>query len=338
MPPTSPFSKTASTAAFLPPEPPPGGLCAIHQPNLFPRLSTLAKLFAADCWIVLDDVQFTRRDYQHRTRLATLDDPGHRWWLSIPSHLPRGRRTTVGEVVMVEPARSRQRTARTLQHYAASPHWPAFRQALAAVLDAFSTSDRTAAVAEASARALLNLLGWQGRILRSSSLPARPGRSQRLADLAAAIGAHTYLCGSGGMSYLDTTPFAANGITVTPFTAPATGVWDTARDISSIWALMRIGPCHLVGDLQTIRSGQSRPTAVRGALRGHLARADALVTVAGLGSSSPSGHCEQTPAADALPRNTVPSSLLRPAQGGTAASARRRGEGSASAQHQEERS
>ncbi|MHA7956334.1 WbqC family protein [Streptomyces sp. L500] len=332
-------SKTASTAACLPLEPPPGGLCAIHQPNFFPRLSTLAKLFAADCWIVLDDVQFTRRDYQHRTRLAALDEPAHRWWLSIPSHLPQGRRTTVGEVVMAEPVRSRQRTARTLQqHYGSSPHWPAFRQAMAAVLDAFATSDRTAAVAEASARALLNLLGWQGRVLRSSSLPARPGRSQRLADLAAAVGAHTYLCGSGGMSYLDATPFAANGITVTPFAVPATGVWDTACDISSIWALMRIGPRHLVGDLQTIRSGQIRPAAVRGALRGHLARADALGTVAGLGSSSPSGHCEQTPAANALPRNTVPSSLLRPAQGGTATSARRRGEGPASAQHQEERS
>ncbi|NEC13964.1 WbqC family protein [Streptomyces sp. SID8014] len=28
-----------------------------------PRLTTLAKLFASDHWIVLDDVQFARRDY-----------------------------------------------------------------------------------------------------------------------------------------------------------------------------------------------------------------------------------------------------------------------------------
>jgi hypothetical protein len=55
---------------------------------LFPRLSTLAKLFAADYWIVLDDVQFTRRDYQHRARLADLNDPGQRRWLSISTHLP----------------------------------------------------------------------------------------------------------------------------------------------------------------------------------------------------------------------------------------------------------
>ncbi|WP_348538516.1 WbqC family protein [Streptomyces sp. 4R-3d] len=82
VPPTSLSSPTASTAVSSSLElPPPGGLCTIQQPNLFPRLTTLAKLFAADYWIVLDDVQFTRRDYQHRTRLAALGDPLQRQWL-----------------------------------------------------------------------------------------------------------------------------------------------------------------------------------------------------------------------------------------------------------------
>ena len=41
-------SKPGSTAASSAPDLPlPGGVCAIHQPNLFPRLATLAKLFAA---------------------------------------------------------------------------------------------------------------------------------------------------------------------------------------------------------------------------------------------------------------------------------------------------
>ncbi|MCZ4102947.1 MULTISPECIES: WbqC family protein [Streptomyces] len=36
----------------------------------------------ADVWVVLDDVQFVRRDYQHRARLAALDDPQQHQWLS----------------------------------------------------------------------------------------------------------------------------------------------------------------------------------------------------------------------------------------------------------------
>jgi len=64
-------------------------LCAIHQPNFFPRLSTLPKLFIADIWVVLDDVQFARRDYQHRCRIANSD--GIERWLTIPIHLRCGR-------------------------------------------------------------------------------------------------------------------------------------------------------------------------------------------------------------------------------------------------------
>lgn len=79
--------------------------CAIHQPNFLPRLSTLAKLYTADIWIILDNVQFTRRDYQHRCYLAPAADaqlPGR--WLTIPATAPaassRGRPRRPPEGVM----------------------------------------------------------------------------------------------------------------------------------------------------------------------------------------------------------------------------------------------
>ena len=199
MPPTTPSSATASPAASSLPElPPAGGLCAIHQPNLFPRLTTLANLFAADYWIVLDDVQFTRRDYQHRTRLAALDDPQRRRWLTIPTHLPRGRQTAIRDAVIADPARSQRRLTQMLRHYyRASPYWKTFGQILVPIVDLITATERTAQVAEAFTRMLLGLLGWGGQVLHSSDLPARPGRSQRLADLAGITGARGYLCGTG---------------------------------------------------------------------------------------------------------------------------------------------
>lgn len=101
---TNPLSATASPAGSSPGDlPGPGGLCAVHQPNFLPRLTTPAKLFAADCWIVLDDVQFARRDYQHRARLADLDDPARQRWLTIPTHLPQGRPTLIRDAAIVEP-------------------------------------------------------------------------------------------------------------------------------------------------------------------------------------------------------------------------------------------
>lgn len=185
---TNPSSATASRAALSPDAPVPGGLCAIHQPNLFPRLTTLAKLVAADIWIVLDDVQFTRRDYQHRTRLAALEDPHRLQWMSISTHLPQGRQTIIREALIVDPGLARRRTMAMLrQHYGASSYWPEIAQALEPIEATFD-SGRTASVAEASTRVMLDLLGWKGQIFRSTNLSARSGRSQRLADLTVSVG------------------------------------------------------------------------------------------------------------------------------------------------------
>ncbi|MGW7064052.1 WbqC family protein [Streptomyces sp. NPDC054904] len=224
---------------------------------MFPRLTTLAKLFAADTWIVLDDVQFTRRDYQHRTRLAALGAPQESRWMSIPTHLPQGRHTAIRDALIVDPGLVQRRImAMARQYYGASSHWPGIKQALEPLGAAFG-SGRTAAVAETSTRILLDLLGWKGEIFRSGDLSARPGRSQRLADLTAAVGARSYLCGTGGMRYLDSGPFAFQQVAVMPFLTPPAGIWASGRQVSALWALATLGPVALAGRLRAVAAAQT---------------------------------------------------------------------------------
>ncbi|WP_234365561.1 WbqC family protein [Streptomyces sp. RTd22] len=250
-----------STADSSHPEPAskrPGVVCAVHQPNLFPRLSTLAKLYAADRWIVLDDVQFTRRDYQHRARLAGLSDPRARQWLSLATHLPRGRSTLIFEARLADPRRCRRRLAELVrQYYCRSRYWASVQTVLELVLDRFGKTDRTADIAETSALALLSSVGWRGEVLRSSTLSARKGRSQRLVDVAAATGSTVYLCGTGGMRYLKKQPFAELGVSVVPFHTPAvTPVWQFAREVSALWSLATVGSGNLAEELRRVASTQ----------------------------------------------------------------------------------
>lgn len=223
--------------------------CAIHQPNLFPRMSTLAKLHAAGTWVVLDDVQFTRSAYQQRSRLAALSDPTRQQWLTIPVHLPHGRATPINQVHVSDPEAARHRAYRLLQqYYARSRYWPAFEHTLTQVLASLDTSDLLADLSEASTRALLTLTGWQGTVARSSGLTARTGKSQRLAELTCATGATTYLCGTGGARYLDYWPFTLHGLQVILFTSPTHGdprIWEGASKISALRALMTVGPVAL---------------------------------------------------------------------------------------------
>ncbi|TDP98158.1 WbqC family protein [Labedaea rhizosphaerae] len=88
-------------------------------------MSTLVKLLMADVWVVLDDVQFARRDHQHRARLAALDDANQQQWLTLSVHRPAGRASRINELRLVEPAKSARRTRHLIQqYYGRSPHWP----------------------------------------------------------------------------------------------------------------------------------------------------------------------------------------------------------------------
>lgn len=189
--------------------------CAIHQPNLFPRLSTLAKLYAADIWVVLNDVQFNARDYQHRARLVAIEDTQQQQWLTLPAHKPFGRATRINEISLLEQQKSARRVVQLAQqHYGRAPYWPTLAPLVQTVAAAISSSGRLADVAELSTRLLLGLLGWRGLVVRSSDLVVSSDRSARLADLAVSVGALEYLCGTGGAKYLDEAPFLARGIGV----------------------------------------------------------------------------------------------------------------------------
>jgi hypothetical protein len=239
-------------------------ICAIHQPNFLPRLSTLAKLFASDVWVVLDDVQYNGRDYQNRCRLASLEEPQTFQWLSLPVHRQHGRATRICDVELVNQQAAYHRTTRLLRHYyRASRHWPQLDAGLRPGLEALHETNSVGAVATSSTLALLRLLDWRGRVLHSSDLVSRSGRSERLADLVRAVGANSYLCGTGGRRYLDTKPFAAHGVSVKWFDPPTPqpgvlDVWTGGRDLSALWSLAHYGIDHV---WRALRSADSRNTS-----------------------------------------------------------------------------
>jgi hypothetical protein len=184
-----------------------GMLCAIHQPNFLPRLSTLAKLYAADIWIILDDVQFTRRDYQHRCYLAPVPDarlPGR--WLTLPVHLPGGRETLIRDARLAEPALTAKRTSGILRHYhRRAPYRSEILNLIPGIEETITGTGRLADVSEHATIALLRLLNWPGAMCRSSGILARAGRSERLADLTRAVG-HPRTCAEREAAATSTRP------------------------------------------------------------------------------------------------------------------------------------
>ena len=54
---------------------------AIHQPHFLPWLGYLHRMAQADLFVLLDHVQFERRNYQNRTMIRMN---GEARWLTVP--------------------------------------------------------------------------------------------------------------------------------------------------------------------------------------------------------------------------------------------------------------
>lgn len=190
-------------------------IVAIHQPNFLPWLGYLERMIRADLFILLDHVQFERRNYQNRTRIR-LD--GHSHWLTIPVEQHSQQERIVDKKIDY-PALGDLRWwganhLKTLRHaYRDAPFIDEYAPPLQVLLE--SRPGRLVDLNLASLDFLRDALGIETPMLRSSAMNVGGARSELILNLCLAVGADTYLAGMGGSrDYLDCAAFARAGITV----------------------------------------------------------------------------------------------------------------------------
>ncbi|HTW14760.1 MAG TPA: WbqC family protein [Nocardioides sp.] len=201
-------------------------IVAIHQPNLFPRLKVLQKLALADLWVVLDDVQFNRRDYQQRSWVQPTDPMNPAQWCSLPVTLPQRRRTPIRDVVVSAPAAWATFRRKVDFLYAAHPVVRRLLDSAEAGVappgtsGASTTMDeaiehelpRLSGIAISSTTALLAEAGVAPHVVLASTLrdTVEP-KSSGILQILAAVGATTYLADSGARGYLRSSDVTRTG-------------------------------------------------------------------------------------------------------------------------------
>lgn len=189
-------------------------IAAIHQPNFLPWLGYLDRMCRADVFIVLDHVQFERRNYQNRTRIQ-LD--GHAHWLTVPVR-QHSRQERILDKRIDNPAPGERGWAadlgRTLRHaYRDAPFLDRYLTPLRRILD--TCPDTLVDLDLAMLDFLREAFAIDTPIVRSSRLGVDGAKSDLILNLCRAVGADTYLAGMGGSrAYLDTAAFAAAGIAI----------------------------------------------------------------------------------------------------------------------------
>lgn len=190
-------------------------LVAIHQPHYVPWLGYLDRMARADLFIVLDHVQFERRNYQNRTMIRLEDESR---WLTVPVVQVSQKERIVEKQVDNSEGGSRAwgpthfktlkyayRKAAFFDHYA-----PRLRQILEARWDKLIDLDL----------AMLDFLRESFEIRtplrRSSEMRGEGARSELLLNLCRETGPGTTFFGGlgGSRHYLDHAAFKAAGIGV----------------------------------------------------------------------------------------------------------------------------
>lgn len=198
-------------------EPSPGGLrIAVHQPHYFPWAGLVHKIASVDELVVLDDVQFSRRNFQHRAQYPTALGPK---WLSIPlRHTGRtDQRQRFDELSYAEHNHSIFRKhLQTLHHvYATAPGWRLVKDRLLEMYDRHIESEFGPLDLMVDSLILtLDLLGVQRTIHRASSLKVGGSRDSHILTIANALGAKVYVSGPGAANYMHDDMFESHGVRV----------------------------------------------------------------------------------------------------------------------------
>jgi hypothetical protein len=216
---------------------------AIHQPHFLPWLGYLHRMSSVDLFVVLDHVQFERRNYQNRSFIR-IDNEAR--WLTVPV-IQRSQKELIVEKEIDNAVAWGPKHFSTLRHaYRDAGFFSTYASELKGILEApwGRLSELTARTMEF----VRDAFGITTRLVRSSELGADGAKSDLILSVCKAVGAERLLAGFGGSrGYLDVEKFAAAGIAIEPhqFNHPEYRQCGTAPfmpGLASIDLLFNCGP------------------------------------------------------------------------------------------------
>ena len=190
-------------------------LAAIHQPLYFPWIGYLDRMAKSDVFVVLDHVQFERRNYQNRASILLEGEPR---WLTVPVVQVSQKEKILEKRVDNSEEGSRQwgpTHFKTLRYaYRKAPHFERYAPRLQAILEA--RWDRLLDLDLATMEFLREHFEIRTPMRLSSEMQPEGARSELLLNLCQSLGpGSAFLGGMGGSRrYLDQAAFAAAGVGV----------------------------------------------------------------------------------------------------------------------------
>jgi hypothetical protein len=184
----------------------------ISQPRYIPIVSYIQRLYKADLFIALDDVQRQSRAFENRNKILLNGKPT---WLTIP--ISSSSRALICDAKIANVDWIEEHRHQLVKAYAAHPYYEK------RIIDMFYHNlDRLvtnlnfdyADVTLHLLQTACNLLGFEVEILKSSALMVEGKGSDKIVNLCKKVEATDYICGHPAKAYGVETAFADTDIRI----------------------------------------------------------------------------------------------------------------------------
>lgn len=181
----------------------------IHQPEYLPWLGFFDRIYKADIFVILDDVQYQKNGFINRNKIKTAQG----WqWITVPVK-ERSSFKKINEVVINDQINwGKSQLKSLIYNYKRAPYFKDY-------IDFFENTfeKKWEKIVDLDIYLLENIiktLGIKRRIERSSLMKIKGKATDRLVNICKKLGADTYLSGPGGKEYMDIEKFKRENIKV----------------------------------------------------------------------------------------------------------------------------
>ncbi len=181
---------------------------AIHQPQFLPWLGYLDKIDQADCFVILDNVQFKKNEWQNRNRIRTAQG----WqWVTVPVLHDFGQR--IQDIRINQTVKWQSKHLHAFHtNYGRQPY---FQQYVSALEDLYHQP--WTALVDLNVAVLcwvIEKMGISTPMKIASDMVLREDPTDRLIDICQNLGGTSYLAGPGAFQYMDLDKFEQSGVDI----------------------------------------------------------------------------------------------------------------------------
>ena len=180
----------------------------ILQPSYLPWLGFFEQISRSDKFVLLDDVQYTRRDWRNRNRIRVREN----WiWLTVPVQQKSRFSQSLLETRIDNSVSWRRKHLETLrQHYCKAPFFEKYFPRCQQVYEKDWTFLFDLCLE--TINLIKEEMGIETPLLRSSEMKPGGEKTERLVSICRELGATHYLSGESGSNYIAEEDFSSQGI------------------------------------------------------------------------------------------------------------------------------